>query len=345
MSVTRFLFVTGVAVFVQFLGRPTAAQTVCPTTAIANGNPADATLVTNWFSCKAPTNNPLLTGNVGINQTSPLLAGLNVTGNQFITGSSAGASSIGFSLFNLQLGPTQPRSLVANSYYSGIAFNHLLNADTTGYYNRSPQAWIGTRLYDTPGSERDYLVFATKSSTGTSDVPIERVAISPFGNVGIGTMTPGQKLDVSGTIRQTGCMIAGTLSTNTSGDIICTSDARLKNIIGLYKSGLDVIERIEPSRFTYKTTASNPVETFVHAGFIAQDVKEVIPEAVAVQRSGYYSLDTTAILAASINAIKELKASNDRQSAKIALQDRKIDALMTSMKEIQRHLHVQTASN
>lgn len=131
------------------------------------------------------------------------------------------------------------------------------------------------------------------------------------GRLGIGTSSPAQPLDVSGTIRQSTCTIAGTLSANSSGDIICTSDARLKNIRGDYSDGLKAILHITPKLYSLKPTKSDPVETFVHAGFIAQDVRAVIPQASAVQRDGYYSLDTTAILAAAVNSIKELKAEND----------------------------------
>lgn len=190
-------------------------------------------------------------------------------------------------------------------------------------------------------------------------VPTMVIAPGAPGKVGIGTTSPGQKLDVAGTIRQSNCTTAGTLSTNASGDIICTSDARLKNIRSKYEGGLDAILRITPRLFTYKPTPSNPVETFVHAGFIAQNVKEVIPEAVALQRSGFYSLDTTAILAASINAIKKLKAVNDRQSAEMrrlrselvsevrvrSRQDQEIGALKASLLMIQQRLRTQTASN
>jgi hypothetical protein len=166
-------------------------------------------------------------------------------------------------------------------------------------------------------------------------------------NVGIGTVSPGQKLDVAGTIRQSNCTTAGTLSTNASGDIICTSDARLKNVLGDYAGGLDAITRITPQRFTYKPTSNNPIETFVHAGFIAQNVKDVIPEAVAMQRSGYYSLDTTAILAAAVNAIKQLKAANENQAAEIRGLRRAQIAESTRMQmqliTLQRQVGIQTA--
>ena len=97
------------------------------------------------------------------------------------------------------LGPQHARSTVANTYYPGIAFNHLLNNGGVVTYNNHPQAWIGTRLHDTPGSERAFLVFSTKGGTGVgaSDVPLERMCIDPVdGLVGIGTTNPQVLLDV-----------------------------------------------------------------------------------------------------------------------------------------------------
>jgi hypothetical protein len=174
------------------------------------------------------------------------------------------------------------------------------------------------------------------------------------GNVGIGSAA-AQKLDVAGTIRQSGCTTAGTLSTNASGDIICTSDARLKNVVGRYEGGLDALARVTPQRFTFKSTRADPVETFVHAGFIAQNVMLAIPEASARQRNGYYSLDTTAILAAAVNAIKQLKAENERQTALIAHQASDLRSLRAREVSEIRSLHlavdalkrsrVQTAQN
>jgi hypothetical protein len=114
-------------------------------------------------------------------------------------GPSTGATSLGTGTWGIMMGPQHTRSTVANTYYPGIAFNHLLNNGGAVTYNNHPQAWIGTRLHDTPGSERAFLVFSTKGGTGVtaSDVPSERMCIDPVdGFVGIGTTNPQVLLDV-----------------------------------------------------------------------------------------------------------------------------------------------------
>jgi hypothetical protein len=116
-----------------------------------------------------------------------------------IQGPTTGGTTINSDVWGLVVGPQHTRSSTANTYYAGIAFNHLLNHGGSASYNNAPQAWIGTRLHDTSGSERDFLVFATKSGTGTtaSDVPLERMCIDPvYGSVGIGATDPNSQLQV-----------------------------------------------------------------------------------------------------------------------------------------------------
>jgi len=139
-----------------------------------------------------------------------------------------------------------------------------------------------------------------------------KMTLNASGNLGIGTTNPGQRLDVVGTIRQSGCITAGTLSANTSGDIICTSDERSKNIYGYYQDGINALSKINPIRFSYKG------EDFIHVGFSAQNVKSVLPEASALQSNGYWSLDNTAVIALTVNAIKEQQKQIEELKAEIA---------------------------
>ena len=144
----------------------------------------------------------LVAGNVGIGITSPSAKLHIYNGSSHFETTSTGAAVISSGLYALQIAPLRGRITTAGSYYGGIAFNHLLNISGTTTYNGAPQAWIGTRLQDTAGSERDYLVFATKPGTGVTgtgnDIPIERMCIDRDGLVGIGTTSPLSTLSLSG---------------------------------------------------------------------------------------------------------------------------------------------------
>jgi hypothetical protein len=124
-----------------------------------------------------------------------------------------------------------------------------------------------------------------------------------------------------------------------------SSDARIKNIKGDYTAGLDVVAQLRPVTFTYKGNdtpeppdhvpsadgtkskdeVSVPYPNSPHRqvaetgktfhGMIAQEVEQVMPELVT-QRPGYIDgvavtdlrdIDSTPLIFALVNAIKELK--------------------------------------
>lgn len=296
------------------------AQAACSWTTISNGGTADATQVMNNFDCLAPKSSPIFTGNVGIGTTSP---GANVEIQD----------AIGSNLLRLN-GP--------NTTNNGPYITFARNSSVIGYVGSYAGIQIGNSSDTELWSNTDLILTSNtgdirfNSNTGVT----ERMRITSAGNVGIGTTSPARPLDVAGTIRQTGCTTAGTLAVNSSGDIICSSDARLKNVLSAYRSGLEAVMKLEPALFTYKATAENPRETFIHAGFIAQNVKAAIPQASALQRDGYYSLDTTAILAASVNAIKELKTRLETKDKQINL----LNARLDKIERRERQFAVRTAS-
>jgi len=109
-----------------------------------------------------------------------------------------------------------------------------------------------------------------------------------------------------------------------SGDFNDTSDRNLKeNITALTDTdGLDIISQLNPVTFDWKDQEKGDG----HAGFIAQEVEEVLPNDVSGQ-DWYEGLDdedkpgksinVTAIVAHTVKAIQQLKAENDALRARI----------------------------
>jgi hypothetical protein len=86
-------------------------------------------------------------------------------------------------------------------------------------------------------------------------------------NFGIGTNSPGALLDVNGDI-------------NANGTVSQTSDKRIKtNIQDIIDSNaLDIIRKIKPKTYNYIDTENRTTDKVY--GFIAQEVKEILPYAV-----------------------------------------------------------------
>lgn len=99
--------------------------------------------------------------------------------------------------------------------------------------------------------------------------------------------------------------------------VVVTSDGRVKTNIENYTKGLIEIENIRPVKYNFKENLEvNKI------GVIAQEVEQVIPEAIETSKNDYYKiddfkkLDNDVLVYTMINAIKELsslnKALNDR---------------------------------
>lgn len=108
-------------------------------------------------------------------------------------------------------------------------------------------------------------------------------------------------------------VVNGTAAKPGGGSWSTWSDIRLKDLNGTYSRGLDDIIRLQPVKFSYKAgNTMNLPSDKEYVGFIAQDVQKIFPEAVTETPSGYLEFDMHSVNVAVINAIKELKAENDR---------------------------------
>ena len=148
-------------------------------------------------------------------------------------------------------------------------------------------------------SVSQYALRVTSNNGTTNDLYVRA-----DGNVGIGTSTPSAQLTTTGTVRFAN-FGAGSLSTDAAGNLSVSSDERLKDIQGAYTAGLTEVLGINPILF--KWNASSGLEqNSVYAGFSAQNVKEFLPDAVGEDNRGFLTLSDRSILAAVVNAIREL---------------------------------------
>ncbi|HSX39033.1 MAG TPA: tail fiber domain-containing protein, partial [Candidatus Saccharimonadales bacterium] len=230
--------------------------------------------------------------------------------------------------------PTGQIPIANSAYFSGNVgignSNPTLNLTVTGTGQISTSLTVGA----TTATKQAFEVSGT-SAFGTlpaGALPIANSA-SFSTNVGIATTNPLQKLSVVGSIRQTGCITAGNLNANTSGDIICSaSDTRLKDVQGNYAGGLTELSQINPIVFNWKSGID--MDLLTHVGFSAQNVHTVLPEATPLMtggsQAGYYSFDSTAVLALTVNSVKQQQSQIQLQASQLTNMQGNLDSLGTS---------------
>ncbi len=206
---------------------------------------------------------------------------------------------------------------------------------------------VGLGLFDADGSSAtpddkmpsitwgdnntDPLLFARFTSGGSFT---EYMRLTGVGNLGIGTTTPGAKLEIVGAapaaqgvlrIRNTTASASNYWHVgpdgNGSGNFVvyndaqvgayiiygqtawtASSDIRLKRNIEPIENALDKINQINGVTYHYNTDEDSDPKK---AGVIAQDVQKVLPEAV-VENDGYLGVKYTELIPLVIEGIKSL---------------------------------------
>jgi hypothetical protein len=134
----------------------------------------------------------------------------------------------------------------------------------------------------------------------------DMINILSNGNVGIGTDTPNDKLEVNGVLRvDTLGTVGGTqLCRNLSNQISnCSSSLRYKTNINPFSAGLSFIRKLRPITFDWKQSGTKDV------GFGAEDVVNVNPLFVTYNDKGEVEgVKYDRLSAAFVNAFKEQQA-------------------------------------
>jgi len=144
--------------------------------------------------------------------------------------------------------------------------------------------------------------------------------------MGLGVANPDYQLHLS-------TDLAGKLTTSTW---TITSDMRLKTIDGNYTKGLKDIMKLNTIMYHYaKGNARNLATDAQGYGFSAQEVQQVFPEAVTVEKDGYLSLNIHPILVAYVNAFKEQQQQIDELKKQVAEKESSKELIEKLVKRIE----------
>ena len=128
------------------------------------------------------------------------------------------------------------------------------------------------------------------------------------GRLGIGTSDPGQKLDIAG----------GNGRVEPGYGWLTSSDHRLKKNISTLEGSLEKISRLRGVRFDSKEAVHVDNGDGKHIGVIAQELEKEYPElVVGDEKTGYKAVAYDKLTAVLIEAVKEMKALNEKQQAEI----------------------------
>jgi hypothetical protein len=137
------------------------------------------------------------------------------------------------------------------------------------------------------------------------------------GSVGIGTSTPSDKLTVIGR----GLSTVGWVT---------QSDARLKKNVATLTNALARLTRLRGVSYDWRIK-ENPDFEFTEGrqvGLIAQEVRDVLPEAVSAGQDGYYAIDYDKIIPLLVESVKE-------QQAEVLEKDLRIEELETRLENLE----------
>jgi hypothetical protein len=189
-----------------------------------------------------------------------------------------------------------------NSYYGMYVDAGPTGLPFYGYaQNGSAKAWTYLN-----GSTNNWELY----NNGT------HLTVTPTGNVGLGTSSPAQRLDVNGTIHASNLNGGATsLSTDAAGNIIRTpSDARLKCRITSIDKPLEKVMKLNGVSYNFVDTERFGSDR--QMGFLAQDLESVVPETVS-SGGEYKSVNYQEITALLTEAMKEQQKIIEQLNARI----------------------------
>jgi hypothetical protein len=210
---------------------------------------------------------------------------------------------------------------------------HAGGTTTTGSYN----SFFGFGAGASAGDVSFSTAIGVNAEVGQDHALVLGGTGLAFVDVGIGTGTPDERLQVVGDIKigvnssGPGC-VKNYAGTQIAG--ACSSDLRLKTDIRPFGSVLDKVAQLQPVHYTWRASEF-PTYHFgdgVNAGLIAQDVERLFPELVSTDEHGFKAVNYSELPLLAIAAVKELKAENDALGTRNRALERQLRAETDALK-------------
>jgi len=270
---------------------------------------------------------------------------------------------------NIGIGTNSPLTkLEVNTVSGSYGFTHRAGAVTLGSYagaggSGTTGGWLGTisndSLYFFVNNGQPTMTVSKTGNIGIGTIsPNYKLEVrggatltqnlEVIGHITVNQLSPDTSalfvigrsggalftVDDDGSSDKTLYMYGDAAKTSGGTSWIFLSDRRLKQDVRAYEPGLDEVLRLRPVRFRYRddlklglTSAQEEV------GFIAQEVREVIPDAVTEGKDGYLRLKADPIHWAAINAVQQLNAKLEEQRTENAGLRQRLEKLEQRMNE------------
>jgi hypothetical protein len=252
-----------------------------------------------------------------------------LSANSYYNGTNRIYTNTGFATEYEQSSGTHRWSTAASGTAgNAISFTQAMTLDASGNLGIGGTAAAGVKLHIESGDAQITLKDnnTNKNSSPSTYINFEaanaRAAYLGFpgvndfyiNNESIGALvfsTQGSdrvRIDSSGNVRFN-AYGAGALTTDASGNITAVSDERIKSNIRPFSRGLTEILAINPILHGYTEESGLDQSRDDYAGFSAQQVQTIIPEAIGKNANGMLSFSDRPVMAALVNAMKELNAN------------------------------------
>jgi len=279
-----------------------SAVTLAGTLAVANGGTNTTTL----------TANKIMVGN----GTSGVLTPTNLHWDN--TNSNLGIDTIS-SIFKLTIkGGDGNQVLLDNGGEDFTQINFAQNGVYTSLLAVDHRTGFKGFVFANQISKNDYRKIMFRPNGNTDFMVIND------DKLGIETASPTEKLHVVGNARITAMNAINDIGADANGVLqAATSDINLKNTIENSPFGLNEILLLNPVTFLYNDTNRKLDSDVKEVGFIAQDVFDIIPNAVSATGTGDLQLDYRAITATLVKAIQEQQAQIEALKQRLLILENK----------------------